>query len=446
MTRAHAAAAVTSRRPGRARLAALLIVAFAARLAFGLMSELWGPDEVQVYLIGLQFFTTGAWPFYGPDVVYTATQLPGALQGLLVGGPLWLVPQPEAPYVLLNVLSFGALCLLAWYIGRRVPALPHWFLWPWVLFSPWTLNLSAHILNLSYVLTGAVLFFVGACEIVPALRRGLIPRRVAWTMVGFGGLWVYQLHLSAVLLVPLAGLAWLLAARDDARAATAGVGWLALGALLSGWTLLPTLVHGGVASLAQSAGPNVVFAPVNLLRVPQVLVQFFALPTFEVARFIGAGTEARVGFLQRFWWAAPFVVAAAIGGVVQTATLIVALVRRREPGDWRAVRAATALIGSLVALSFTWSVRPPASHAIYLALPAVMIYAAYVWAPWFDRRGVRIAAAGLLVCGALTHVAIAWRNFTYQSLYIDRGRVVRAIEENDHHIVGIRRTEGAMER
>jgi hypothetical protein len=441
MTAAHATVAVTSPHRRRARIAALLIVAFAARLTFGLMSELWGPDEVQVYLIGLQFFTTGAWPFYGPDVVYTATRLPGALQGLLVGGPLWLVPQPEAPYVLLNVLSFGALCLLAWYIGRRVPALPRWFLWPWVLFTPWTLNLSAHILNISYVLAGAVPFFVGACEIVPALRRSQLPRALAWTMVGFGMLWVYQLHMSAVLLVPLAGVVWLLAAREDARAAAVGLGWLALGALLSGWTVLPTLVQGGVASLAQSAGPNVVFAPANLGRVPQVVVQFFSLPTFEVARFIGAGTEARLGFLQRFWWAAPFVAAAAIGGVVQTATLIVALVRRQASGDWPAVRAATALMAGLVALSFTWSVRPPASHTIYLMLPAVMIYAAYVWAPWFDRRSVRVAAAALLICGAFTHVAIAWRNLTYQSLYTDRGRVVRAIAEKDSRVVGIRRGE-----
>src|SRR5262245_6399738 len=90
-------------------LAVLLLVRCGLRLAVGLTSECWGPDELQIYLIGLKFFTTGEWPLYGPDVVYTQTQIPGGLQGLLIGGPLWLVRQPEAPYVLLNVLSFRTL-------------------------------------------------------------------------------------------------------------------------------------------------------------------------------------------------------------------------------------------------------------------------------------------------------------------------------------------------
>ena len=37
----------------------LLAAAFAARLAFGLAGELWGPDELQIFLIGLQYYTTG---------------------------------------------------------------------------------------------------------------------------------------------------------------------------------------------------------------------------------------------------------------------------------------------------------------------------------------------------------------------------------------------------
>src|SRR5262249_57610744 len=83
-------------RPRGWTVAALLLAAFALRLAFGLCSELFGPDESQIFLIGLKYFTTGEWPYFGPDVVYTHTQLPGALQGLLVGGPLFLVAEPEA--------------------------------------------------------------------------------------------------------------------------------------------------------------------------------------------------------------------------------------------------------------------------------------------------------------------------------------------------------------
>ncbi len=412
-----------------------LALAFAIRLAYGLLSEFWGEDEVQVYLIGLEFFTTGAWPLYGPDVVYTQTQLPGGLQGLLVGGPLFLVPVPEAPHVLLNVLSFAALCLLAWYIGRRVPAFPRTLLWPWVLFSPWTLNLSAHILNSSYVLTGAVAFVVGACELVPSLSRGLVPRGLAFFGLGFGLVWIFQLHLSALLLVPVALAVVVLAGPS-------GVGWGVLGAALAAMPLIPTVLADGLAGLVQPAGANVVFEPANLLRVPQVVAQFFSLATFELARFLGASTDARLGFLTRFWWAAPFAIGAALLGVVQTATLVAGLfLRRPAMPEWPAVRRAILILLALLAVSFVWSVRTPASHAFYLLLPAVMIYAAYVWAPWLQHRAVRRLAVALLVCGAVTHAALAWRNLTFHSLYTNRAAVVRAIAERDHRLVGIRRPE-----
>src|SRR5437762_11224423 len=82
-----------------------LAALFAFRLAFGLSSEFFFEDETQIYLMGLRHFATGLWPYFGPDVVWTKSEIPGALQALLVGVPLDLVPVPDAPFVLLNVLS-----------------------------------------------------------------------------------------------------------------------------------------------------------------------------------------------------------------------------------------------------------------------------------------------------------------------------------------------------
>ena len=83
----------------------LFLIFFPMRLAFGLFSEFWFEDELQIYLVGLKFYTTGHWPFYGPDVVYTHYQIPGALQGLLVGIPFYIMQIPEAPYILLNHIT-----------------------------------------------------------------------------------------------------------------------------------------------------------------------------------------------------------------------------------------------------------------------------------------------------------------------------------------------------
>src|SRR6267143_5703125 len=93
----------------------LLLLAFLFRLFFGLCSQFRDSDTKQIYLLGLKFYTTWAWPYFGPDVVWGKIQIPCALQALLVGAPFFVLPIPEAPYILLNVLSFAALCLLAWY-------------------------------------------------------------------------------------------------------------------------------------------------------------------------------------------------------------------------------------------------------------------------------------------------------------------------------------------
>src|SRR3954470_24292613 len=99
----------------RWRIPLLLCACFAFRLLFGLSREFFFEDETQIFLLGFRYYATGSWPFFGPDVVWTRSEIPGALQALLVGVPLQWAAIPESSYVLLNLLSFGAVCALAWY-------------------------------------------------------------------------------------------------------------------------------------------------------------------------------------------------------------------------------------------------------------------------------------------------------------------------------------------
>ena len=55
-----------------------LVAAFAFRLFYGLSMPFWYEDERQVYLIGLQSFARDEWPYFGADVVWTGSRLPGA--------------------------------------------------------------------------------------------------------------------------------------------------------------------------------------------------------------------------------------------------------------------------------------------------------------------------------------------------------------------------------
>jgi hypothetical protein len=424
------------------RMALFLAAAFLVRLLFGLSSELFGPDESQIYLIGLQYFTTGAWPYYGPDVVYTHTQIPGALQGLLVGGPMFLLAIPEAPYILLNLLSLASLCLLAWYIGRRLPEVPRWMLWPWIFFAPWTLAMSTHMINQSYVLPGAILFFVGAFEAAPPLRIGVVGRRLAWFLMGFGVMWVYQFHLSYSLLLPITACVFVVAAREAIRSAAENVALFAAGALMSGSTVIPTIVHAGLRTAATSTATNVVFEPRNLLQLPQLTARFLSFASFEIARFIGADTPARLQFLAAYPWAAPFVVVAAICGVVQVFVLAAGFFRSQHPrADWPAVK--WVAIGTLLLMSasFAFSVKDPASHTIYVTLPVAMIYAFTCWAPLLCSRPAQRFATALFICGAMTYLALGIRDFHLRSLYTNRAVVVKAIEERDYRIMGERRPD-----
>ena len=160
------------REPKKLVFIAALVPFFLFRLAYGLCLDFRPEvgDERQIYLIGLKYYTTGQWPYFGPDVTNTI-QIPGALQGVVAGAPLFVLPIPEAPYIFLNILSFASLCFFAWYCTKRLPDIPGWLVWSWLLTAPWTMNLSTQVLNPSYVLIGGILFFVAAIETYPFLTR-----------------------------------------------------------------------------------------------------------------------------------------------------------------------------------------------------------------------------------------------------------------------------------
>src|SRR5690348_12062629 len=123
----------------------LFTALFLFRLVYGLFAaQWWELDELQTYLIGLKFYTTGAWPWFGPDVNGAElqsfqSQIPGALEGLLIGLPFHLLPIPEAPFIFLNLMSTAGAALLAWYICKRIPRFSLPFLFIWICVTPWTL-------------------------------------------------------------------------------------------------------------------------------------------------------------------------------------------------------------------------------------------------------------------------------------------------------------------
>jgi len=421
----------------------LLLLAFLFRLGFGLCSQFLDEDKKQIYLLGLKFYATGAWPYFGPDVTPTI-QIPGALQGLVVGLPFHLLPIPEAPYVLLNILSFASLCFFAWYCGKRLPEIPKWFVWSWLLTAPWTLNLSTHIYNPSYVLPGAILFFVGAIETYPFLSRGLVSRQWANFMMGISLCWIMQFHLSWVVLVPYVVLSFYFQFRKPGHGALSSFAWFAAGALITGSFLLPTFIKYGLAAGMGSTNETVGLNSENLLRhlniVEGVLGRFISFASYELPRFIGPNTAARLAFMRQNLWLVPFVVFLTPVGILQCIALLVLWFKKNHPHkDWKAVKYFTLATVALLYFSFLFSLKAPVSHTFYVTFPVAMLYSLYCWSEFLKRRGWQTFAKVFIVCGLIFDIGLAASNLRQVSLYRERDKIVEAIRSRDYRLLGERR-------
>ncbi len=413
---------------------------FLFRLGFGLCSNISGDDPRQTYLIGLKYACTGSWPYFGPDVV-EGMQVPGALEGLIVGLPLRILSIPEASYLLLNLLSFGALCLLAWYFSKRLPKCPKWLLWGWLMTSPWTLDFSTNILNVSYVLFGSVLFFLGFFETIPNLSLKIISPRLCFFMMGFGWLWIAQFHLSYVLLGPFVLFTFILKAKTRPSTLPASLALFLLGCLASGSFLFPTYLQYGFHQGSGGTQEALSFNPSNLLEVFTILARYFSLASCEIPRFIGAHTDERLAFLKEYIWVGPFAIAAFILGILQPVIMLFSGLRKKHPQkDWTSVKTLAWTTFLLIYLSFLFTFKTPASHTYYLTLPVVMFYAFYVFSPWTSKNWFLATAKVLLVCNLVFHVGLAFDNFQKKSLYKERDLIVRAMQEKNYHLMGERRT------
>lgn len=421
----------------------LLLLAFVFRLFFGLCSQFRDSDTKQIYLLGLKFYTTHAWPYFGPDVVWGEIQIPGALQALLVGAPFFVLPIPEAPYILLNILSFASLCLLAWYCGKRLPEMPRWFVWSWLLTAPWVLDLSTSVYNPSYVLPGSILFFVGALEIYPFTTRHVIAPWMANFMMAFALLWVMQLHLSWVVLVPYVLLAFYYQARKGGAVFLRALGWFALGATVPGSLLLPTYLKYGVAQGAGGTTSAITLNPENVTALWGILIRLLSFASFEVPRLLGPHTAERLAFLKQEPWLIPFVVFLFVVGTAQVAALIVSWFFRDHPHeDWKASKYLMLFNVLVVYVSFLFAIKPPQSNHLYVTLPIPMIYSVYCWSRLLNGKRRQVFAkvfAMMIACGIIFHLGLALHNRPLVSLYTERPLIESAIVNKDYKILGDRR-------
>ena len=263
-------------------------------------------------------------------------------------------------------------------------------------------------------------------------------------MMGFALLWVMQLHLSWVVLIPFLLASFYFQFQATGRNALPLLAWLAAGAAFSGIFLIPTYIKYGFASGMGNTGEVIQVNWHNLRsywNLPEsILGRFLSLASFELPRFIGRDTSSRVAFIRTNAWLLPFVIFLGVVGLLQPIALLV-LWFRKETGqkDWRKIKYLTLFTLVLLYVSFLFSIKPPYSHTLYVTFPVVMLYSLYCWNMYLTRPGWRKFAAVFLVSGLIFNLGLAVNNLHRQSLYLDRGKVQAAIDARDYRILGERR-------
>ncbi|MEJ1470471.1 MAG: hypothetical protein RPU59_05285 [Candidatus Sedimenticola sp. (ex Thyasira tokunagai)] len=136
----------------------ILLIMF--RLFYSLQQNLIdNENEKNLYLVGLKFYTTGEWPYYGEIIESTKSQISGALLGLLVGLPLYILPHPYSPIIFLVLWMTLALSFFAWYISKKKFNIKPIFIWVWTLTIPYTMVYGIKLHIWSYALPYSIFFF-----------------------------------------------------------------------------------------------------------------------------------------------------------------------------------------------------------------------------------------------------------------------------------------------
>ncbi len=360
----------------------------------------------------------------------------------MVGFPFYLLPIPEAPFILASLLSTSAIALLSWYITLRLPELSLVFVFAWSALLPWTLHMGASVYNPSYLFLGSTLFFIGLMESIPGFSLNRIPPGMSFALMGFGLFWDMQLHYSWVLLLPLLMLPLFLHWKSGLRQLYQPLLGFLMGSFFPLLFIMPTFLKYGFSRGSEAIGLAVAFNSDNFFSFFTILARYLSFACYEVPRFIGEHSRQRLDFLlkQVPWIALPGLFLMFLGWLQPVVLLLLGFKKDKKNIDSRKIGLLIFASFMLVWTAFCFTSKPPLAHMYFILAPLVIVYSFYIWARFDSDRLWR-------VFGLICVIASIWFQSGYlieklrtQSLYKDRATLVKAIQERNYHLVGERRS------
>jgi hypothetical protein len=409
------------------------------RIFYGLSQNFWHEDVVQIYLLGLKYATTGLWPYFGPDIVHTNQQIPGALQSLIIGLPLRLTQAAEAPFVVVNVLSLMGLALLSWYLARRFTQFSSLLLLIWLATLPSTLQISTNTYNPSYLLFPACLFFVGWFESQAKFRTLHLSAFSVGASMGFALMFTFQLHMSWPLFFPFVLSAIVLPSKELSRVRL--ILGLTAGAALVSTLLIPTLIAYGASSLWTAGASNSGLHLSQLLEAPAILARYVSLGSYE---FFGFNLSATIEERRQFILESPILILSAIAlaaGLLWQFYLTLRMVTdyARNKNTRYPEYTLFLLVLLWVAMIFMLTPRPPVLRNFYLMFPVVVLAMVRLFNDLGNARVVKRLLKGLIAASIVFHSVVGITLMPDVSLYRDRLKIQCALQAADYRIFGERR-------
>ncbi|MBI4924425.1 MAG: hypothetical protein HY843_00760 [Bdellovibrio sp.] len=136
----------------------IIILSLVFRLWFSFFTD-FSRDEIKIYEKGFSFYKTGHLPITGAEIAYSSTELPGSLQALLTGVPLFLSKgEPWGASLFVAFLNFFAVFLIFAIYIMLFPKINQTMLCLFIFWSPWS-YLFTSIWNPSFLPFFSALFF-----------------------------------------------------------------------------------------------------------------------------------------------------------------------------------------------------------------------------------------------------------------------------------------------
>jgi len=254
------------------------------RIMLGIWTNFAHEDYIQIYLLGLENAYSGLWSYWGPEIVWSQTRLPGAMQGLLAGLPLRVTGSAYAPIIFSNLISAAGLILMAFYSKKRFPRLSIEFLLILFLLLPFCLFNGTVLLNTAYLILSGAVLFIAVAELF-LYREELIFKDPSYYFLGMGMalLFTYQLHLTWVMFLPFIFVLLYFEWKRKEISLGKLLLYLGLGMMLTGVTLIPTIWTYASEMFMNSEG-NLTFQPERFGRIFDLLARYFSMAIFDITQ------------------------------------------------------------------------------------------------------------------------------------------------------------------